>query len=138
MLGAVSSDVYNDYSILTQFQRGSSIQPVENPVTVPEEEFRHEIPIEKQMEIKDNISQKMQEYQQERQAQKNDARAFLTDYAGIQSAKTQFEILLEGINSEDDVLSNDENMIESIQTLRDIQEQNNTVQAYATYREWQK
>jgi len=68
------------------------------------------------------------------QAQKDETRDNFVDYVGYQSKKTQAEIYLStAIDSEVDLGGIDtKTMIES---LRETQTQNNTVQAYAQYQE---
>lgn len=57
----------------------------------------------------------------------------------LSQKKTQFEILLEGMNPEDDAVNeSDSSLMDTLNTLRDIQKQNNTVKAYAAYQEWQQ
>ncbi|NPA66120.1 MAG: hypothetical protein GXO11_04470 [Epsilonproteobacteria bacterium] len=136
MIEAVLS---NDYTSLLRYQREVSIQPVNDPITVPEEEFRPEIPIETKMELQDKLQEKKDSYEEAQEQQEAKTREFIAGYAEIESKKTQFEILLEGMNPEDDVIDESESsLIDSLYTLRDIQKQNNTVKAYATYQEWQQ
>ena len=136
MIGAVS-DTYQDYSALMRYQRDATIQPIDKPVTIPED-IRPEIPVEKYMELQDSVREKLDDYQASKEEKEARTRRFIAGYAGIESKKTQFEILLEGMNSEDDVIDPSESsLMQTIATLRDIQKQNNIVEAYAAYQQWQ-
>ena len=135
----VEASSMNDYSALMRYQREASIQPIEKPISIPEEDLKPSIPVEKYMELQDKIEDKTQEYQEAQEEKDAKTRQFIAGYAGIESKKTQFEILLEGMNPEDDVVDESESsLIDSLNILRDIQQQNNTVKAYAAYQEWQQ
>jgi len=135
----IEAALSNDYTSLLRYQREVSIQPVNDPITVPEEEFHPEIPIETKMELQDKLQEKKDSYEEEQEQKEAKTREFIAGYAYIDSKKTQFEILLEGMNPEDDVIDeSDSSLRESINILRDIQKQNNVVKAYATYQEGQQ
>ena len=72
----------------------------------------------------------------EAQAQKDATRATATDFLAASSKKSQVEIYL-AVASEGKV-SQDNTTADVISNLRDVQKQNNAVQAYASYQEAQK
>jgi len=72
----------------------------------------------------------------EEQAKKDAQRGFATDALAHQSKQTQVEIYLSVAT--DSKVTIDNGMSDSIEALRDIQKQNNTVQSYAAYEENQK
>jgi len=71
----------------------------------------------------------------EEQATKDARRGNATDYLATSSKKSQAEIYL-AVASEGKVDSNNATA-DVVNSLRDVQKQNNTVQAYATYKEAQ-
>ena len=73
---------------------------------------------------------------EETQAQKDSARETATGFLAASSKKSQVEIYL-AVATEGKV-SQDNTTADVISTLRDVQKQNNAVQAYATYQEAQK
>jgi len=131
----------SNYTSLMQYQRPSiPEQPQESPITIPE--FNDQEIIGKIKDITDtiksdlqeNLQDKVSQYQEETQAKKDDTRAFLADYAGVQSKKNQWDIYM-SVMTESDVDTSNDNSINFLKNLRDVQEQNNRVQAYATYQE---
>ena len=72
----------------------------------------------------------------ESQAQKDATRATATDFLAASSKKSQVEIYL-AVASEGKIDS-DNATADVISSLRDVQKQNNAVQAYATYKEAQQ
>ena len=72
----------------------------------------------------------------EAQATKDSQRESATNYLAASSKKSQVEIYL-AVASEGKIDSNNETA-DVISSLRDVQKQNNAVQAYATYQEAQK
>ncbi len=94
-----------------------------------------EIGLTPQGETNLNNSQetKANEEAQAQQAQRDDRRGTATDYVAINSKKSQVEIYL-AVATDGEVSSNNET-VNVINELRDVQKQNNTVQAYATYQE---
>jgi len=131
----------NNYTSLMQYQRPSiPEQPQETPITIPEFDDQEIISKLKTLasEIKDNVQESIQEkatqYQEERQAKKDDARAFLADYAGVQSKKNQWDIYM-SVMTDSDVDTSNDNTIDFLKELRDVQQQNNRVEAYALYQE---
>ena len=117
-------DTTTSYANLAQYSR--------DLITVPEEEFRPSIPLEA---VEEDIQEKIDEYTQEQEEQKDKTRRFIAGAAWIDSKKTQFEILLEGMNSEDEVIKNDNSLLDTLKILRDIQEQNSVIESYAKYKE---
>ncbi len=71
------------------------------------------------------------------QAQKDAQRGTATDYLSNQSKKSQVEIYL-AVASDNKVEFGDNDTASIIESLRDVQKQNNAVEAYATYAENQK
>jgi len=70
------------------------------------------------------------------QAQKDDVRGTVVDYAAYQSKKSQVEIYLSVATDSNVEIGNDTATI--LESLRETQKQNNTVQAYAQYQENQQ
>jgi hypothetical protein len=71
------------------------------------------------------------------QAKKDEQRDNVVDYIGYQSKKSQVEIYLSVASDSEDSLGNNDT-ISIIESLRDVQKQNNIVEAYATYAQNQK
>jgi len=69
------------------------------------------------------------------QAQKDAQRATATDYLAHQSKKSQVEIYLSVATDSKVDLGSDGDTASIIESLRDVQKQNNAVEAYATYKE---
>lgn len=74
--------------------------------------------------------------EQEEQAKKDAQRGVAVDYVGAQSKQSQVEIYLSVATDSDVDLGNDTQNV--IETLRDVQKQNNAVEAYATYQKNQE
>jgi hypothetical protein len=129
----------NPYQYLQQYQQPQKEGPVSTPVepqppiTIPEYE-RPTLPTETQMELQDRINEKRAELGDTLQSQKDAIRQYTVAYTGAQSKKTQFEIYMN--NSTDSHIDSDAPTgIEFMQTLRDIQKQNNTIKAFAAYQD---
>ena len=71
---------------------------------------------------------------EETQAQKDALRGVAVDYTAAQSKKSQIEIAM-AVASEDSSASSTNDTASIIESLRDVQKQNNTVEAYATYKQ---
>jgi len=72
---------------------------------------------------------------EETQAQKDAKRGIAVDYTASQSKKSQVEIAM-AVASDDSSTNSAMNETATIvESLRDVQKQNNVVQAYATYKE---
>lgn len=71
--------------------------------------------------------------QAQAQEQKDAQRGVAVDYLGAQSKQSQVEIYL--AVATDGEYSSDNSTASVIESLRDVQKQNNAVQAYATYQE---
>jgi len=71
------------------------------------------------------------------QEQKDNRRATLVDYTEAQSKKSQVEIYL-SVASEGEISFNDSELPSILDSLRDVQKQNNAIEAYATYQENQE
>jgi hypothetical protein len=82
------------------------------------------------------ISDKKDITEAQDQAQKDATRSFVTDYLDASSKKSQVEIYLS--TATDGKYDGSDDTIEVISNLRDIQKQNNAVEAYATYKEFQQ
>ena len=68
--------------------------------------------------------------------QKDELRQTAVNYLGNQSKKSQVEIYLSVATGEDS--SNKNSTAQAVSSLRDVQKQNDAVEAYATYKEEQK
>ena len=131
----------NNYATLMQYQRPSiPEQPQESPITIPEFDDQEIIETIKDVtqEIKnnlqDNLEEKVTDYEDENQAKKDNTRAFLADYAGVQSKKNQWDIYM-SVMTDSEVDTSNDNSINFLKNLRDVQEQNNRVEAYALYQD---
>ena len=85
--------------------------------------------------ISNNQAEKETQASQENQAQKDAQRGVAVDYVAKSSKQSQVEIYL--ATATDDVSSSSNETADVINTLRDVQKQNNAVAAYATYQESQ-
>jgi biotin synthase-related radical SAM superfamily protein len=120
----------SQYNSLLQYQRDF--------VTIPE--FDEQEIVGDIKDILEDVTQKAQEQYQEKLTQakesldekKDDTRAFLADYAGVQSKKSQWDIYM-SVMTQSDVDTSDDGTINFLEELRDVQKQNNTVEAYALY-----
>ena len=120
-----------DYNSLTQYQK---------PITIPEkepllDELKKHLSPEKQLDIKNNIDEKVNDYKETQQAQKDNTREFLAGYTGYQSKKNQVEIYL-SVATNSDQTSSDDSAVAVLKNLRETQKQNDAVQGYATYKEF--
>ncbi len=73
----------------------------------------------------------------EAQATKDAQRGVAVDYLGAQSKKSQVEIYL-AVATDSKVFLGNDGTASIIESLRDVQKQNDAVEAYATYQENQK
>ena len=78
--------------------------------------------------------EKANETTQDKEAKQDAQRATATDYLAHQSKKAQVEIYLAVATDDKAELANDDT-VSIIETLRDVQKQNNAVAAYASYKE---
>ena len=131
----------NNYATLMQYQRPSiPEQPQESPITIPEFDDQEIIETIKDIaagigeKVQENLQDKVADYEDETQAKKDDMRAFLADYAGVQSKKNQWDIYMSVMTDSEVDTSNDDS-INFLKNLRDVQEQNNRVEAYALYKD---
>ena len=131
----------NSYANLMQYQRLSIPEkPQENPVTIPEFDDQEivesikEITQEIKTDLQENLQEKVDVAKQEDQEKKDNTREFLADYAGVQSKKNQWDIYM-SVMTESEVDTSNDDTINFLNNLRDIQEQNNRVEAYAHYQE---
>ncbi|WP_456453383.1 hypothetical protein [Hydrogenimonas sp.] len=134
-----SSDPYQH---LMQYQQPNAIRPPatiqpieERPdlITIPEFE-KPELSPETRLELKKRLEEKLDDTKESYRAQRDALRELTVGYVGVQSKKTQWEIYLSGM-SEGEVGSDAPSGVEFYQMLRDIQQQNNTIKAYAAYGE---
>jgi hypothetical protein len=82
--------------------------------------------------LDNTLDEKQQEQIQKEQDQKDVLRAAGTDYLAMQSKKSQVEIYL-AVATDGEVSLDDDKTPSIIESLRDVQKQNNAVEAYATY-----
>jgi hypothetical protein len=129
----------NPYQYLQQYQQPRKEGPVSTPVeprppvTIPEYE-RPTLPTEAKMKLQERVDEKRTEVGDTLQSQKDAIRQYTAAYVGAQSKKTQFEIYMN--NTTDSELDSDTPTgIEFMQTLRDIQKQNNTIKAFSAYQD---
>ncbi|WP_321777224.1 hypothetical protein [Sulfurimonas sp.] len=90
-----------------------------------------------ELNVANKQEEKATQASDEEQATKDAQRGVATDYLGTQSKKSQVEIYL-AVTSDSKVSLGENDTASIIETLRDVQKQNNAVQAYSTYQENQK
>ncbi|NOQ30084.1 MAG: hypothetical protein GQ570_03065 [Helicobacteraceae bacterium] len=130
----------NSYEQMSMYQQKVTAQEalVEvglPPSTMPikEETPEKEIPIEEQMRLDAEAATKKEQEDADVQASKDAQREYAAGYASHQSKQSQVEIYLSVATGSDIDLGNDTANI--LETLRDVQKQNNQVTAYSTYQE---
>ncbi len=128
------SNQTNNYQAMNIYQKPeNSIQPVLTPEpTEPEEVLTPEEEMDARYEDQATQAQKDAELQAEQDAQ----REYAAGYISQQSKQTQVEIYLSVATDSDISLGHDTASI--LESLRDVQKQNNQVKAYATYQENQE
>lgn len=126
----VSSQI-NSYQDLSVKTTPVTIQPV------PQEEKKLsnlEVSPEKRLEVENSIDNKQTADAEKSQEQRDQQRGLLVDQLERQSKKTQVEIYL-SVATDSKVEIGGNSTIDSINILKDVQKQNNSVAAYATYQE---
>jgi len=141
----------NNYQALNSYQ-----QRKETPVTLPVEQPKTEaspedvykasngnlisdkdgnisLTPEGQLNVSNAQSAQEEALAQETQSQKDALRGVAVDYTAAQSKKSQVEIAL--AVATDSSLSSSNDTAAVLESLRDVQKQNNTVEAYATYKQ---
>ncbi len=125
----------NNYQTMNAYQQPPvSTLPVEPPVTTqpvkPTEPPVEELSPEEQLNL-DRENQATQDAADaETQAKQDAQREYAAGYVGHKSMQTQVEIYLSVATDSDVDLGND-SMPSILESLRDVQKQNNAVQAYA-------
>jgi len=123
------SNQTNNYQTLNMQQKPISIQPVPN-----EDKPSLEVSPEKRLDIENTINDKQTEATDKTQAEKDQLRMAMVNDLEKQSKKTQVEIYL-SVATDSKVELGGNSTIDSLNILRDVQKQNNSVAAYATYQE---
>ena len=123
------SNQTNNYQTLNMQQKPISIQPVPN-----EDKPSLEVSPEKRLDIENTINDKQTEAADKTQAEKDQLRMAMVNDLEKQSKKTQVEIYL-SVATDSKVELGGNSTIDSLNILRDVQKQNNSVAAYATYQE---
>ena len=121
----------NSYQDLSVKPTPVTIQPV------PQEEKKLsnlEVSPEKRLEVENSVDDKQTANAEKSQEQRDQQRGLLVDQLERQSRKTQVEIYL-SVATDSKVEIGGNNTIDSINILKDVQKQNNSVAAYATYQE---
>lgn len=90
-----------------------------------------------ELNVANKQEEKATQVSDEEQATKDAQRGVATDYLGAQSKKSQVEIYL-AVATDSKVSLGENDTASIIESLRDVQKQNNAVQGYATYQENQK
>lgn len=141
----------NQYQMQTTQKTENSIQPVPNPNdpkisnedlyaasngnAIKTEEGVSLTP-QGELNVSNNQDANVAQSETDLQATRDDQRATATDYLGMQSKKSQVEIYLAVANEGEAQV--DDSTPSIIESLRDVQKQNNAVNAYATYQENQQ
>ncbi len=121
----------NAYQSMNIYQKPEhSIQPVPNPEPT---ESTEELTPEQEMDARYEEQAAQETKDTEAQAKKDAQREYAAGYVAHQSKQTQVEIYLSVATDNEVSLGND--TISVLESLRDVQKQNNQVQAYATYQE---
>jgi len=144
------SNQTNNYQALNAYQK-----PVQPPVSTPVEpkdptynskeiydasngnivsDRQGDLSVTPQGQTKVNNAKedKATEVAAEEQAQKDTRRGVAVDYTAAQSKKSQVEIYL-AVATDGEYSSNSNTTVSILESLRDVQKQNNAVEAYATY-----
>ncbi len=142
----------NNYQMMNQYQ--NKVEPTPLPVVTPPnnnediyeasngnliQNKENEVVLtpQGQLNVSNSQSAKAEEADAAAQAEKDAKREMGADYIAHQSKKSQVEIYL-SVATDDKVSLGDNDTASIIETLRDVQKQNNAVEAYATYQENQK
>ncbi len=153
------SSQQNNYQMMNMYQMQNSnkpensIQPVPNPneLKVSNEDIYEasngnlvkgkEGGVELTPQGQNNVSNAQEantaEQEAAAQAEKDAMRGTATDYLAHQSKKSQVEIYL-AVATDNKVEFGNDDTASIIESLRDVQKQNNAVEAYATYAQNQK
>jgi hypothetical protein len=126
----------NPYLHLDRYQQPITVPGApspEEPVTIPEYE-PPEISPQKRLELRERLKEGFEEAEKNRRAEEEAMRQLTVGYVGLQSKKTQWEVYMSGTTGSD-MGSDAPGGVEFYKLLRDIQEQNNTIKAYAAYQE---
>lgn len=125
----------NSYASMNMYQ-----QPVETrlPInTLPEEpvvEASPELSPEDQLQQDREKQAALDAQAQESQEKKDAQREYAVGYVAHESKQTQVEIYL-SVMSDSKVELGSDDLVSTIEILRDVQKENNAVAAYATYQE---
>ena len=126
----------NPYLHLGRYQQPITVPGApseENPVTIPEFE-KPELSPEQRLALEKSLQERLDEAEEKAQEEQDALRGLTVGYVGLQSKKTQWEIYM-SVTTQTDMQSDAQDGVAFYRTLRDIQEQNNTIKAYAAYRE---
>ena len=102
--------------------------PVEEVKLTPEEQLNQEREVQSAKDIQEA----------EQQAKQDSQRDYAAGYMNKKSTQSQVEIYLAVATDSKTEIDNKDSTTSIIQTLREVQKQNNTVEAYATYAQNQK
>ena len=129
------SNQMNPYASMNMYQQpveqrgGVVIQPI-----IPEVDPTPELSPEDQLKQDREKQAQLDAHAAERQAKKDAQRESAVSFIAHESKQTQAEIYLSVMADSKVNLGNDD-LVGTIEVLRDVQKQNNTVAAYATYAE---
>ncbi len=147
----------NSYQMMNMYQKpDNSIQPVPAPTQKPTTSAGNEdvysasngnaikaedgtltLTPEGELNVANAQDEKSSEVQAQEQAQQDQQRENGADYIAHKSMQSQVEIYL-SVATDNKVEFGDNDTASIIESLRDVQKQNNQVEAYATYSENQK
>jgi hypothetical protein len=124
---------YNPYLQLATYQRNTVAEDGPSILPIPQPEEPQKEPL-----LSDEQKEALQEYKTQQDAKEQEQRDALREYAvasiGVNSKKTQFEIYMTGMLDEEVDITNDMKFLDS---LREVQKQNEAVRGYAVYKELQ-
>jgi hypothetical protein len=139
----------NSYQAMNMYQRSdNSIQPVPEPIKpdassediykasngnlIKTEDGTLALTPQGQLNVSKAEEEKLLESQEEIQAQKDQQREYGASYIANKSMQSQVEIYL-SVATDSDVDIGSDSTATILESLRDVQKQNNAVEAYATY-----
>ena len=126
----------NPYLHLGRYQQPITLSgtPVKkNPVTIHEFEKPERSP-EQWLALEKSLRERLADAEEKAQEERDALRGPTVGHVGLQSKKREEEISM-SLATRNDMQNDARNGVVFYRTLRNIQEQNNTIKAYATYRE---
>jgi len=129
----------NNYQALNAYQKPKTedVYEASNGNLISDKEGDLAITPQGQNNINNAVDAKKLEEETATQEKNDSLRATAVDYTAAQSKKSQVEIYL-AVATDGEVDLNNNSTASILESLRDVQKQNNAVEAYATYKENQQ